>query len=104
MNEFQYLVDGLILLNKKNRMSDLKKQSSSLNYLMSYCTVHVDIGRKIGKTSYIINNAKSTDLIIVPTPDFKDDIVYKRREKINVVIASNMKYLTKKDFENWDHK
>ena len=64
--------------------------------------------RKIGFMrqvySYLINNAKSTDLIIVPTADFKDNIVYKRREKINVVIASKMQYLTKKDFENWDHQ
>ena len=78
--------------------------SSPLDYLTSFCTIHVDVGRRVGKTSYIINNAKSTDLIIVPTRDSKDYIVYKRREKLNVITASSMEFLSKKSFEKWDHK
>jgi hypothetical protein len=104
MDEYKYLIDELILLNKRNRTQDLKSMSSPLNYLMSFCTIHVDVGRRVGKTSYILDNANNNDLIIIPNPNFKNDRIYEWRENINLVTASNIENFTKEHFKNWDHK
>jgi len=65
LNDFFNVVDQLIELNKQNRNTTAKKYLDEISYLKQYCTIIVDIGRNVGKTTYIRSRAKENDLIIV---------------------------------------
>ena len=47
-------------------------------YLKQFCTIHIDIGRGVGKTTYITENATTNDLVIVHSRNAGCDIFKKR--------------------------
>jgi hypothetical protein len=66
MNDFYEILDNLIIFNKQYRPKDAKIALSPVHYLKEFCTVSVNPGRGVGKTSYILDRAKNGDLVIVP--------------------------------------
>jgi len=75
---FFNLMNKLIQFNKINRKNITKQYINSVgmvNYLKEYCTVKVDIGRQIGKSTYISNNFKDNDLIITINMSMSKDFV-----------------------------
>ena len=64
MWKYEALLTHLIELNKSNQNKGHAVLFSKFNYLKEYCTVRLDIGRGVGKTNYIINNARQGDLVI----------------------------------------
>ena len=68
MNRFHVAIDELIELNKLNRKvnSINKNVLNYTHYLAEFCTVRVDVGRRIGKTEYVKDNYYPyTDILIV---------------------------------------
>ena len=68
-NNFDEIVTGLINLSESKRMNNvnLKKMMGARLYTLDFCTVRVDAGRGVGKTTYIKNHAGILDLVIVPS-------------------------------------
>lgn len=66
MNYFETL-DNLIKLNKEHRQKyiDASKTMSSASFAAQYQTVRCYVGRQIGSSTYINQNVKENDLIIV---------------------------------------
>lgn len=51
-----YIIDfNLVLRDEQHK--DLKNMLSNFQYAKEYCTVKFDIGRQVGKSRYIFNNA-----------------------------------------------
>jgi MinD-like ATPase involved in chromosome partitioning or flagellar assembly len=65
--KYDELIDGLIKTNIKNRnrMKEFVESVSALIWAFSFCTILCDIGRGVGKTTYIKSHATLNDLIIV---------------------------------------
>jgi hypothetical protein len=61
------IIDLAIEENKRIRElnSYWKQTCGKIEYFRNFCTIHIDIGRAVGKTQYIIDNAKENDVIIV---------------------------------------
>lgn len=73
--DFQALMGLLVSLNHTRRRAIdpvIEKALSPAGYLREFCTVHVNIGRCTGKTSFIQFNATDNDFIIVPNLNIKD--------------------------------
>lgn len=73
---FYKCVDSLVLLNKSNREYSKRQREhlSPLTYLLEFCTVRLDIGRNVGKTSYIFLRANpEKDLIFSNERQFKSN-------------------------------
>lgn len=65
--DFHALMDLMISLNHSRRRTIdpvIEKSLGPSNYLREFCTVHVNIGRCTGKTSYIVDRATKQDLIV----------------------------------------
>jgi hypothetical protein len=74
--EFHKLIDGLISLNKANRIK-LKNGLDGCDpvmYAIELCTVRCDIGRRTGKTEYIKQNAGKSDLIVTSSQMLKSSL------------------------------
>jgi len=67
INKFYVLLDDLILLNVMRReiINEIKEQLPLNDYLKQFCTIRCDIGRQIGKTSYIKLHSDENSLVIV---------------------------------------
>lgn len=71
--DFAVLVDSARKINAAARNGDLHPFGipnpglghNIAGFAREFCTVCVDVGRAVGKTTYIINNAEPWDLIIV---------------------------------------
>lgn len=83
-NKFQQFVDGMIYLNKHNRSlyPDEVKHLGTVRYLRDMGTVDVNIGRAVGKTTYILESATENDLIICVNNTRKKDILHKTVAKV----------------------
>ena len=68
---FEDLLDELIKFNQNNRKN--KDLFDNESYLREYCTVRLDIGRQIGKSSYIKNHIKDNDALIVLSYDLYEN-------------------------------
>ena len=68
-NNFDEIVAGLINISESKRINNanLKKMMGARAYTLDFCTVRVDAGRGVGKTTYIKNHAGAADLVIVPS-------------------------------------
>ena len=55
----------VIALNKENRdrLNEWEHYSPT-NYLKEFCTVHLDIGRQVGKTTFITKHANENDAVV----------------------------------------
>lgn len=65
--DFHALADLMISLNHSRRRSIdpvIEKSLGASNYLREFCTVHLNIGRCTGKTSFITSRATPEDAII----------------------------------------
>ena len=62
---FYDVIKILILLNKKRRVLIDKNLFSFSAYAQEYCTVKCDIGRQIGKSTYIKTYADHKSLVVV---------------------------------------
>jgi hypothetical protein len=73
METFFQLVEEAIDLNREVRKTLLPYEDSieTLTYNMDNATIHIAVGRGIGKTSYIVQNAQKDDLIIVHNKNAK---------------------------------
>lgn len=65
--DFQQVLKMLIALNKEHRMAFKEYQSfyHPLEFIMEFGTISLDIGRHVGKTKFIRENAKLNDLVLV---------------------------------------
>ena len=88
-NNFHQLVDDLVRINKETRhnLKNLVMDITMTQYATEVATVHCNIGRRTGKTSYIISRAKPTDLVIV-----HNDMVIRSMypSSINVLTSSSV--------------
>ena len=68
MKRFQNLVTSAIEINKMNRQLYSKEKwvFSPVQYAKEFCTVHINCGRRIGKTEYIRDFLEVGDVVIVP--------------------------------------
>lgn len=76
--KFTESIDNLLKLNKSNRLK-YKTETCNIDpiyYALEFCTVKCDIGRRVGKTKYIQQNAKKGDLVVVANERIKT--LYKR--------------------------
>lgn len=64
--KFQILLDTAIEISQENQKNypDLRKNFCPIQWNMEFCTIAVDFGRRLGKSSYIRKRARSTDIII----------------------------------------
>lgn len=65
--DFQQTLKILIALNKEHRLAFKEYQSfyPPLQFIMEFGTISLDIGRHVGKTKFIRENAKCNDLVLV---------------------------------------
>jgi hypothetical protein len=65
--DFQQTLKMLIALNKEHRLAFKEYQSfyPPLQFIMEFGTISLDIGRHVGKTKFIRENAKCNDLVLV---------------------------------------
>jgi len=63
----------LLAMNKINqeRLADIKKGMPLTSWLDEIATIHLNLGRRTGKTEYISNNASDKDLVILPRGGMK---------------------------------
>lgn len=76
---FEDIITTLISINKSMRRVGMREpafrqQLSWYAWAEEYCTVHIDVGRQMGKTSYIIKHADTRDLVITATFNMKQYI------------------------------
>ena len=87
-NQFQSTVDRLIEINRmqeKYYKPLLKHSMVPELYVMEFCTVGVDAGRMIGKTTYIREHANKDSLIIIPANEIR---VFSYNKNIATVLSS----------------
>jgi len=86
--EFDTLVDYMIALNKTQRakIGPVDIMLGLAGYHMDFSTVHCNLGRRVGKTTYIVNRAGPKDLIILPTESMLR--FYKDNTTSNIMTAS----------------
>jgi hypothetical protein len=72
--QFGVLMDQLVQLNIKQRenYSGLADGFSHLDWARDWCTIHCDMGRRSGKTSWVKHTAKKGDLIVTPIWDLAE--------------------------------
>lgn len=65
--DFQQVLKMLIALNKEHRAMFKEYQSfyPAWEFIMEFGTVSLDIGRAVGKSKFIRENAKHNDLVLV---------------------------------------
>lgn len=83
-NKFHHFIDGMIYLNKHHRSlyPDFARNMGLIPYLLNFGIVTVDIGRQIGKSTYILESATEKDLIICVNHNRKKDIHRKTKAKV----------------------
>lgn len=90
--KFYTLVDYMVSFNKEMRSTLSASAAENLSipmFVKEFCTIHCNIGRRSGKTQYIIDRAKSDDLIIVHNETIAR--VYKNSgADINIMTASSV--------------
>lgn len=96
------LIEGLIETNKLYRkhiqLSD-RYAISPLFYTIEFCTIAVDIGRGVGKTTFIKNHAQKDDLVIVANHNLKR-IQYGMNTLFMVIIPDEIYKIKGKKFKN----
>lgn len=94
MRTYHALINLLINNNKEIRREKNKEFYSAAHYAREYCTIHLNIGRQSGKTTYIIENATKNDLIVVCNRAMHDYILDQswhkqgRAPTLNIFVAS----------------
>jgi len=94
-NKFHQLVDQLIELNHVKRIRErilrgIPDDIYLLSYLKEFCTIRVDIGRRTGKTSYIIKRANENSLVIVCNQKEKNRLLGTLKNDTNIVTYSEV--------------
>lgn len=76
--EYSRAIDFLIGVNLKQQLAfeEQAKYISKQQWAKEFATVRCDVGRQIGKTSYIKSRANYGDLIIVSKYNQKRDMLY----------------------------
>lgn len=77
-NEFFRLVDnaaGLNILHRNMIGEDVRKAMHPVQYAFEFCTVHIDIGRRIGKTEYIKKNLTDGVIVIVSSNEIRKSLL-----------------------------
>lgn len=94
-------IDTLERLCRLNRLTKHESKSKSMHeshYAMEYKTVHVNVGRGVGKTTYVIDKAiekhfhKVNTLVIVPHNQSKNYVQEQIQKRLNLKIQ-NSKYV-----------
>lgn len=69
--DFTDIVNAARQLNLKNQGAGARHQLQhvlgKVAFVREYQTVRIDIGRAVGKTRYVFQNAGPVDLVIIPT-------------------------------------
>lgn len=67
-SDYFELVKDLIYFNYKHREfhEELRKNLSPRAWLYEFCTIRLNVGRRVGKTEFIKSNARPGDIVIVP--------------------------------------
>jgi len=74
IEDFYSAIDDLVRINHNNR-KQLREGENNFNpvsWALDFCTVRVDVGRRAGKTSYLLNTARRGDLVVSGYPLDKD--------------------------------
>jgi len=97
VDDFADLVDKAIALNKANRKcGPSSAMFSPIAYAKQMCTVKLDIGRAVGKSTYIADHATAKDIIIVPTLRHKSMMYLYYKDKNVVAYTEILGYRTSK--------
>jgi len=72
------VLESIVEINMSNRKG--KEFLPLDNYISSFCTIQLNIGRQLGITTWIRNRAVEGDIIIVPTQEM---IRYSYRDVLN---------------------
>ena len=97
---FDDAIKILILLNKKNRNTTQNLYSFS-DYAQEYCTVKCDVGRQIGKSTYIKTHADDKSLVVMNNRMIKHFSIKNRKFDLCSPsdLLNNSHYLHKKKYE-----
>jgi hypothetical protein len=72
------LIDYAIAYNKANRntsfVKEHRKLTNYIEYLKNCCTVGLQLPRRCGKTSYILERATEYDIVVVPNMAIKREM------------------------------
>lgn len=96
------LIESLIETNKQFRkhLQDESKYSvSPLFYALEFCTIAVDIGRGVGKTTFIKNHAKRGDLVVTYNFNTKR-IHYGMHTEYDVIAPFELEKMKGKRYKN----
>lgn len=91
-NKFNRLVDSLISYNKDLRDSlphTHYTALSNVSFTREFCTIRCNVGRRVGKSSYIERRAGINDLVIVPNQNLK------KSGLATIITASEVKRIPK---------
>jgi len=92
-SDFVDLINKAIELNKSNRQLDYIKEAIDIlsvkTFLEEYGTVNINIGRRTGKTKYIMNHVRENDCIVLPSPNIKVKI-YGKGNHYNFIYLNDL--------------
>lgn len=73
MQTFKQIVDAAITLSEETRklneehFDSIRQTMHPAAFAREFCTVHIDLGRRTGKTTYIQEHEALGDVIVTPT-------------------------------------
>ena len=95
---FDDAIKILILLNKKNRNRTNNLIYSFSDYAQEYCTVKCDVGRQIGKSTYIKTHADALSVVVVMNDRMKQNFFISNR-KFDLRTPSDLLNNPQKEYE-----
>ena len=76
--EFAKIVDEAVkYLYNRDFGIELVQNIGQSNFVRQFGTIHINMGRRVGKTTWIKNNCRVTDLVIVPNTISKEPYRFK---------------------------
>jgi hypothetical protein len=82
--KFEKIINKVLKANLQlqQQMQQFRVNMSISTFAREFQTVHISIGRRSGKTTYIINNAKCSDVVLVQNYYMKKIYPYSFRKNI----------------------
>ena len=101
MESFYKTVDLAIETNRLNRELYQREMYlvSPAKYAIDFCTVHVNCGRRVGKSEYIKDHLNYGDVIIAPNLDMREYLKWKLHYQ-HVYSVSEFSYGLPDSFSN----
>ena len=62
----------------------IKDHLDIIQWMSDFCTIRLNVGRSVGISSYIIDNAMAFDLVIVPTEEIRRFYIFMGHDEIHI--------------------